>query len=179
MKQHSIRGFLLISVTTFASWCSGQHTISSQGQAVLVALSKPTFPPMARIANVEGTIILSVTIRPDGMSEASFVSGPPLLKQAALDSATQSRFECRLCDAPLSYSLVYNFKRTSEGNCCDGVGAPVRVEQEPQSQDERGQPQTVITVSTERICLCDPSGTITKRVRSLKCFYLWKCSTRA
>jgi len=178
VKQHFIRGFLPTSVAVFTSWCWCQQTVSSQGQAVLVALSNPTFSPQARIANVEGTVMVSVTIRPDGTIEARSVSGLPLLKQAALDSARQSRFECRLCSTPRSYTLVYNFKRTSQGNCCDGIGAPVQVEEQPPSQDERGQPQTVITVSTERICLCDPGATF-KRVRSLKCLYLWRCSTRA
>ena len=173
MKQYVIRG-LLVGVVLSSCW--GQQTASSQGQAVLVALSKPTFSPKARIANVEGTVISSVTVRPDGTTEATFVSGLPLLKQAALDSAGQSRFECRQCSAPRSYTLVYNFKRTSNGNCCDGYGAPVQVEEQAPSRDERGQPQTVITVSTERICLCDPGPTF--KVRSVKCFYLWKCSTR-
>ena len=168
---------MLAFVVVFTSWCSGQQTLTSQGQAVLAVLSKPTFPQIARIADVEGTIVLSVILQPNGTSEATFVTGPPLLKRAALDSATQSRFECRLCSAPRSYTLVYNFKRTSQGNCCDGVGAPVRVEEQPPSQDEQGQPQTVITVSTEKICLCDPGGTVSKRVRSRRCFYLWKCST--
>src|SRR6185437_3968701 len=137
------------------SWCWGQQA-SSQGQAALVALAKPPFSPQARLANVEGTVIVSVTIRPDGTIEATSVSGIPLLKQAALDSATHSRFECRQCSAPRSYTLVYDFKRTSQGNCCEGMGAAVQVEEQPPSRNERGQPQTIIIVSAERICLCDP-----------------------
>ena len=177
MKQNLIRGLLLTSAAIFMSWCWGQQTVSSQGQAVLAALSKPIFSSQARAANVEGIVTLSVTVRPDGTTDAIFVSGPPLLKQAALDSAKQSRFECRLCSAPSSYTLIYDFKRTSDGNCCDGYGSPVQVKEQPPSSDEVGRPQMVVTVSTERMCLCDPSGTFTKRVRSLKCLYLWKCST--
>jgi len=77
-----------------------------------------------------------------------------------------------------SYTLVYTFKRTSESSCCNGIGAPVQVEQEPQSYDERGRPQTHVTISAEKICICDPAPTVTKKVRSLKCLYLWKCSVR-
>ncbi len=178
MNQCSIRGFLLTSIAVFTSWCWGQQAATPHGQAVLLAISKPTFPQMARIANVEGTVVLSVIIQQDGTSEATFVSGPLLLKQAALDSAAQSRFECRLCTAPHPYTLVYDFKRTSKGSCCDGFGAPTQVEQQAPSSDERGQPQTQITVATERTCICDPIGTVTKRVRSPKCFYPWKCSIR-
>jgi len=151
---------------------------ATKGEVILLTLSKPTFTPLARQANVEGEVIVEVAVRPDGSTEATVVKGHPLLKQAALDSAMQSRFECRVCTAPLSYTLAYTFTRTSEGSCCDGRGAPVKVEQGPQSYDERGRPQTRVTISAEKICLCDPSFTLTKKVRSLKCLYLWKCSTR-
>ena len=149
-----------------------------KGEVILVTLSNPTFSPLARQANVEGTVIVDVTVRQDGSTEATVVSGHPLLKQAALDSAMQSRFECRVCSAPLSYTLVYTFKRTSEGSCCNGMGSPVKVEQERQSYDTLGRPQTRVSISAEKICLCDPSFTVTKKVRSVKCLYLWKCSTR-
>ena len=154
------------------------QTDATKAEVVLASLSKPTFSPLARQANVEGEVVVDVTVRQDGSTEATVVKGHPLLKQAALDSAMQSRFECRACSAPLSYTLVYTFARTCEGSCCDGMGAPVKVEQEPQSYDEQGRPQTRVTISTEKICLCDPSFTVTKKVRSMKCLYLWKCSTR-
>src|SRR6267142_758858 len=108
------------------------HPVQSEatkGVVILATLSKPTISPLARQANVEGEVIVDVTVRQDGSTEATVVKGHPLLKQAALDSAIQSRFECRVCGAPLSYTLVYTFKRTSEGSCCDGMGAPVKVEQ--------------------------------------------------
>lgn len=156
------------------------HTVQSdatKGEVVLASLSKPTFSPLARQANVEGDVLVEVIVRPDGSTEATVVRGHPLLKQAALDSAMQSRFECRMCSVPLSYTLVYSFKRTSEGSCCNGMGTPVKVEQEPQSYDEQGRPQSRVTISAAKICLCDPSFTLTKKARSLKCLYLWKCST--
>jgi hypothetical protein len=183
--KHTGRMALLLVTVAILEACSlaqeTPHPVQSdatKGEVVLATLSKPTFSPLARQANVEGEVIVDVTVRQDGSAEATVVRGHPLLKQAALDSAMQSRFECRVCSAPLSYTLVYTFKRTSEGNCCDGMGTPVKVEQEPQSYDERGRPQTRVTISAEKICLCDPSFTVTKKARSLKCLYLWKCSTR-
>lgn len=175
---------LLVAVAVFATGAFAQQSPQPsqsddlKGEAILAILSKPAFSPLARQANVEGEVLVDVTVRKDGSTEATVVSGHPLLKQAALDSAKQSRFECQGCSAPVSYSLVYAFKRTSEGDCCSGMGAPVKVEQEPQSHDQFGRPQTRVTISAERICICDPSFTVTKRVRSLKCFYLWKCSSR-
>ena len=151
---------------------------ATNGAVALTSLSKPVLSPLARQANVEGEVIVNVTVREDGSTDATVVKGHPLLKQSALDSAMQSRFECRACSSPLSYTLIYTFKRTSEGSCCDGIGAPVNVEQEPQSYDEQHRPQTRVVISAEKSCICDPAATITKKVRSPKCFYLWKCSTR-
>ena len=172
---------LLVAVAVLQTCLSAQqtpHSDATKGEVVLATLSEPTFSPLARQANVEGEVIVDVTVRQDGSTEATVVKGHPMLRQAALDSAMQSRFECRVCIAPLSYTLVYMFKRTSGGSCCDGMGTPVKVEQEPQSYDERGRPQTRVTISAEKICLCDPPSKVTWKSRSLKCLYLWKCSTR-
>jgi hypothetical protein len=175
---------LLVAVSVLQARSLAQqipHPVQSdatKGEVVLTRLSKPTFSPLARQANVEGEVVVDVIVRQDGSSEATVVKGHPLLKQAALESVMQSRFECRACSASLSYTVVYTFKRTSERSCCDGMGAPVNVEQEPQSYDQQGRPQARITISAEKICLCDPSFKVTKKVRSLKCLYLWKCSTR-
>jgi TonB family protein len=152
--------------------------MSTPKGAILVNLKQPVYPPLARQANIYGEVIVTVTVHSDGKAGVALQSGHPMLAQAALDSAKQSQFECRGCSTPLPYMLVYTFKQTSEGNCCDGMGAPITVEQGPQAYDDRSLPQTRVTVSAEKICLCDPSFTTTKKVRSLKCLYLWKCSVR-
>jgi hypothetical protein len=182
MKRIARMALLLIVIAVLEVRSFPQQTSHSvqpdatKGEVVLVTLSKPTFSPLARQANVDGQVIVDVTVRQDGTTESTVVNGHPLLKQAALDSAMQSRFECRVCSAPLPYVLVYTFTRTSEGSCCGGMGTPAKVEQEPQSYDEQGRPQTRVTISAEKTCICDPSPTV--KVRSLKCLYLWKCSTR-
>jgi TonB family protein len=150
----------------------------SKGNVILVRLFKPVYPPLARQADISGEVKVAVTVRPDGTTEAALESGHAMLKQAALDSATQSHFECRMCSAPLPYTLVYEFKQIEGPDCCSAFSAPVMVEQAPQSTDEQGHPQTRITIAAEHICLCDPSSTLTMRVRSIKCLYLWKCSVR-
>ena len=114
----------------------GQAT--SNGVAVLQTLYPPTIPPLARVANVEGEVTVHVTVHPDGRTEASVLAGHPMLKQAAIDSATQSHFECSGCREPVTYSLVYVFKRTSGGDCCSGLANPVSVEQMPESLDPEG-----------------------------------------
>ncbi len=79
------------------------------GEAVLVTLATPVFSPLARQANVEGDVVVAVTVHPDGTADATVVSGNPLLKRSALDSAMQSKFECHHCTASVSYSLLYKF----------------------------------------------------------------------
>jgi TonB family protein len=112
----------------------------SNGTAVLVSLFKPVYPLLARQANISGEVRVALTVRPDGTTKAAVESGHPMLIQAALDSAKQSRFECRACSAPVSYLLVYSFKLTTAGDCCDAFSVPPQVEQEPQSIDPQGRP---------------------------------------
>ena len=150
----------------------------SKDSAVLVNLFSPVYPSLARQANIYGEVIVDVTVHQDGTLEAVVKSGHPMLKQTALDSATQTHFECRMCSTPVSYLLVYSFKQTTAGDCCYASSVPPQVEQEPQSIGPQGQPQTRITIAAEHLCICDPGSVITKRIRSLKCLYLWKCSTR-
>lgn len=157
---------------------SPQTSTRQQTAAVLVSLSEPTFPQMARIAMVEGDVRVLVTVYPDGKSDAHIEVGIPLLNQAALDSAKQSHFACEACGVPSQYVLVYSFEHTNDGDCCNNVSSPVHVTQMPPSVDEEGRPQIHIVVSTEHFCICDPGGYATRRVHAPKCLYLWKCGRR-
>jgi len=148
-----------------------------KGDAILVSLSKPVYPPLARQADIYGDVRVAVTVRPDGTAKAAVESGHPKLIQAALDSATQSHFECRVATL-CSYTLVYAFKQIEGSDCCSAFSAPVTIEQESQSTDPEGRPQIHITIAAEHVCICDPAATLTMKVRSLKCLYLWKCSAR-
>ena len=147
-----------------------------KGNAVLVNFSQPLYPSLARQANIYGDVIVAVTVHPDGKTEVAFESGHPMLKQAALDSAQQSGFECRECDSAAPYQLVYSFRLTKGKDCCSAMSVPAQATLEPPSSDQNGQRQTLITITAEKICLCDPASQLTKKSRSLKCLYLWKCS---
>jgi hypothetical protein len=149
-----------------------------KGTAVLISLSRPVYPPLARQANISGEVSVAMAVHVDGTTEATVESGHPMLKQAALDSATKSRFKCQMCSAPASYVLVYSFKQIEGHNCCSAISAPATVEQEPVSTDQQGRAQTLVTIAAEHMCICDPTLETTKRMRSMKCLYLWKCSLR-
>lgn len=142
--------------------------------AVLTKLSDPTYPPLARQARIIGDVDLMLTIRRDGSVESAVVlSGHPILKQAALDSASQSRFECVGCvEAITSYRLRYKFQITSRGYPKDCYEPS---EKQPPVEVDLIRHQ--VTVSAWVMGICDPAGRIL-RVHSAKCLYLWRCGTR-
>jgi TonB family protein len=92
--------------------------------AVLSKLVPPVYPPLARMARITGDVKVHVLIRKDGSVEsAEVISGHPILKQAALESAQKSEFECRDCnDLGISSSLTYTFRLWDHGGCGDVVG---------------------------------------------------------
>jgi TonB family protein len=96
------------------SECYLTHTISGgilNGKAV----SKPTpaYPPAARAARVQGTVVVSVVVDESGhVSEAEAQSGPLMLRDAAVDAAREARFSPTLLSGqPVKVSgvVTYNF----------------------------------------------------------------------
>jgi protein TonB len=64
----------------------------SQGVMNGLLLNKvvPAYPPIAKAAGIEGTVVLQATISKSGTIEnLRVVSGPQLLQQAALDAVRQ------------------------------------------------------------------------------------------
>jgi TonB family protein len=149
---------------------------TAHASAVLLELSQPVYPPLARQANIYGDVSVGVKVHPDGKTEVVFEQGHPMLKQSALDSAQKSRFECRECDSTVTYRLVYSFRLAKGSDCCSAISVPAHVTLEPQSSDQDMQQQARITITADEICLCDPPAQLTKKSRSLKCLYLWNCS---
>jgi Gram-negative bacterial TonB protein C-terminal len=156
----------------FAGASSAQDSAAdlSHPEVVITKLSRPQYRPIARTAHIMGDVIVMLGIRRDGSIESSkVISGPPLLQDAALQSAQQSQFECRDCsDAVTLYSLVYTFQLTSEG-CCSTTSTPDRITQSANH----------VTVSGEAVCLCPGYDVLPAKVRAAKCLYLWKCGVRS
>lgn len=60
--------------------------------ALLVKLAEPVYPRLAQQARITGTVGVQIRVRDNGTVEsATAVSGHPMLRQAAVDSARQSR----------------------------------------------------------------------------------------
>ncbi len=140
---------------------------SPQPEVMLTKLSPVIYPPLARMASIVGEVKVQVGIRNDGtVASAELISGHPMLKQAALESAQKSQFECHECgEAVTTYLLTYSFEANDDGSCCDAL------DRVPEVTQKQGH----ITIASARICLCDPASTLSKKVRSAKCLYLWKC----
>lgn len=62
--------------------------------AKLVHAVPPVYPPIAEMAHVTGTVILHAIIAADGsVRQLTLISGPALLRQAAINAVRQWRFE--------------------------------------------------------------------------------------
>ena len=160
----------LISATGTLFAQSPANPDAGKSQVTLTELFPPSYPPLARQTRISGDVKLDLKIRQDGTVDSLEVfSGHPLLAPAALDSAKHSHFRCTDCSESLtSYRLVYMFQFVDTEHCCSTAEAELP---KPTQSDNH------ITVFARPWCSCDSAATITK-ARSLKCLYLWHCSTR-
>jgi TonB family protein len=135
---------------------------TAQPEVVLTKLTEPIYPQLARQARIGGDVELKLEIRKDGSVESAVVvSGHPMLKQAALDSAQKSEFECRACGHEVTqYSLVYSFLLD------DGTECPPVHDRVVQSQNH----VTIVAKPAEVSIYFSNLG-----ARSAKCLYLWRC----
>jgi protein TonB len=64
-----------------------------------ISRNPPVYPLFARTARVDGTVVLHATISKAGtISNLSIISGPPMLRQAALDAVKTWRYKPYLLD---------------------------------------------------------------------------------
>lgn len=62
-------------------------------QGMVIRKVQPTYPPLARTARVQGSVVLAAIIGKDGtIQNLHVISGHPLLTQAALDAVKQWRY---------------------------------------------------------------------------------------
>ena len=170
--KHGFRSLILavgavssITFVEFASAQSAQSPDAPHSEVVLTKLAQPRYPPLARQARIQGDVEVTVGVRKDGSIESAVIaSGHALLKEAALESAQNSQYECRgRREAVTSCSLLYTFQpATGDAN----------------------QPQVAaVTQSRNHITVvAEPTAAIFDvwpvRVRSAECLYLWKCGLR-
>ena len=89
----------------------GQEQGFLNGEAI--SLPKPEYPPIARAAHAQGTVLVQVLIDYDGkVIAAAVVSGHPLLQAVSVQAARNSVFEpTKLDGKPVMVAgiLLYNF----------------------------------------------------------------------
>ncbi len=80
-----------------------------------ITLPKPEYPADANAGEIEGVVVINVTVDEQGnVSEAYVVSGPKALQQACLNAALQAKFSPTLLSGePVKVTgvLVFNFGR--------------------------------------------------------------------
>ena len=78
----------------------------------LVSSVLPVYPQMARETGIEGDVVLDASIDKNGnVTSAKVVSGPPVLRQAALDALRKWKYEAsRLDGEPVAVEMMVTLK---------------------------------------------------------------------
>jgi TonB family protein len=125
--------FLTCVLTLAAAQVSpSQRVRVSQGveQGLILTKVDPIYPPLARRARIQGTVILRVVINKSGdVENMQLFSGHPMLAQAALDAVKQWKYKPYLLNgAPVEVetTVMVNFTlpemRPSQGVVGDAPG---------------------------------------------------------
>jgi protein TonB len=79
----------------FGAGMGGDVFVASQEKPELVNFYSPDYPEMARISQLEGTVIVKVLVGPDGsVMAAEILQGVhPMLNRSALDAARKCKFK--------------------------------------------------------------------------------------
>lgn len=128
-----------------------------EARVLLTKLSPPIYPPLARQARVSGDVHLKVSVHSDGrIDSVTATDGPPMLRQAALDSARQSHFDCEHCEGSVlvertfTYSFQISGQEPVDSSCCLEERTPAdKPPITPVSQSDNH-----ITITTPAICGC-------------------------
>jgi TonB family protein len=132
MRQTRQLALLLFVASGACSVAHPQTTVAQTAETfeaprfdvVLNNVYLPVYPPLARQARIMGDVKILVGVRQDGSVEsAEVVSGHPMLKQAALESAQKSTFLCRECKGAVTLFTVtytYGTRVDPDGIDCSG-----------------------------------------------------------
>ena len=135
----------------------------------IVRLTPPAYPPLAVAAFVSGEVEIQVSILENGATgDVRVKTGPPWLRQAAVESAERSQFQpVGTENVSNSYRLIYKF-------VLDPTGC--REARDSSYYPHVSYDSNVITLSEKPIPICDAAPDI--RVRSAKCLFLWRCGLK-
>jgi len=113
-----VLGGILSSTPTAAPKLAVQRVRVSQGvsEGNLISQIKPPYPPMAKMARVQGSVVLQALISKQGtIQNLRVISGHPMLVQAALDAVKQWRYRPYLLNGEpveVETQITLNFSLT-------------------------------------------------------------------
>ncbi|MDE3200594.1 MAG: energy transducer TonB [Acidobacteriota bacterium] len=145
--------------------------IAQVPQPAIAQLNAAKYPPIALAARVEGEVVLRVQLGPDAMAaDVTVESGPPMLREAAIESAKQSLYHADGESSQGGFRLIYRFVLKVPEQCGDGQDKTY-----PRVQHDGN----IVTITAQSAAPCD-YGVVeaTIHVRSAKCLYLWRCGTK-
>ena len=162
-----MRVWLGLTLSLLAGTCSVAQIPAPT--LTIAKLKAPVYPPIALAAHVYGDVTLSITVLPDGTpATVEVTSGPPMLQQAAIESARQSMFQVSVGEhVGQVHGLTYRFQVHQLD--CDGHLDPTLPEVEVEA--------STVTIYGQFALLCDPAADII-HFRSAKCLFLWNCGIR-
>jgi TonB family protein len=147
----------------------------SQGEPqvgfTITKLPPAVYPPIALAAHVSGDVVLKIALRPNGaIDSVEVVSGPPMLRQAAVENFKQAQFECVTCNGQNSaFQLIYRFE----------LGPSITCDSPDNSYPRASHSENIVTIAAQPFGTCDPAATFDRiHVRSARCLFLWKCGWR-
>ena len=117
-QMGGVLGGILSSTPTSAPKLAVQRVRVSQGvsEGNLISQVKPPYPPMAKMARVQGAVVLQALISKQGtIQNLRVVSGHPMLVQAALDAVKQWRYRPYLLNGEpveVETQITLNFSLT-------------------------------------------------------------------
>jgi protein TonB len=96
-------------------WQVPETFVASATDPQLVQLVPPDYPEMARLAHLEGTVVVKVLVGPNGMvTDVGIIEGVhPLLNKAAMEAAWRCRFtpgKQRERPVPVWMALPFRFR---------------------------------------------------------------------
>jgi len=173
-KRILFSSVLSLVLLTEVGWPQGETVPpSAPAEIVLTKLFPPAYPFVARQALLAGTVKLQLSIRKDGtLADVVALSGPSILKEAAVESAQKSQFDCRQCGRAIAtYDLSYKFELPGQLSEAGDKCSKNPLHDDPEVTYSDGQ----VTVVPPKWCLPGTECPSPQRVRAAKCLYLWKC----
>jgi TonB family protein len=142
------------------------HAGANVASAMLIHQVTPVYPPSAKSAHINGTVVLHALIAQDGtIEQLQYVSGPPLLLKSAMDAVQQWIYQPMLVNGKpvrvdTTISVVYTLGGKNPSSADESASPPAvpptaglppapTADSSQDAQKEAAAPQTSASASSE------------------------------